>query len=322
MQHNAQTIDLFALLCHSILKDIKRTVYMTTRRPENQYIASKRSNPEIGEGETSLPITNDQVGNENAQDKKWYTTSVAKIAAVGVALAATFGAGGVIMGGRGEAETPTVVEGTDPVDEVTQADEAEIKIPEARPEEANENETTTEPMDNEEATTPETPADPEFTPILMGADTPAGLFDQFKHNQKCVFNAPEMEMQLECVRYLTGDGAGGGLTNSLHNAAREAYTYRLNTDPSWQSETVFEVLDSTIPLNDPITDNMYEMQFVVSTQDTPESPIGHQQLRFVRSQATTVTQDLTLDPDIEDKQIWLFQSRTNVEPGTQLQIGQ
>lgn len=161
----------------------------------------------------------------------------------------------------------------------------------------------------------------EYNPILMDASTPEELISQLGHNYDCVYNSSVIEQQLDCARYIVGDGATGSLSSSIREVAFSAQEYRTEVDPDWTYSTERTIVDSSLPIGEPIAEEVQDIELVVRLDEEDGTEI-HKRLQFVRTLATTVTEyENQVDRETTEEAIWLLRSERQVEPGTRIEIG-
>lgn len=162
--------------------------------------------------------------------------------------------------------------------------------------------------------------DPEDIPIPMDAATPSKLLEQYEHNFRCALNAPTIDAQDECLRYLHGDN-GGNLYQVNKQLALDFHVYRQEVDPEHMSQaTVVEIVDSSTPIGESFSGNEYEVAFIVRQRDETAEGV-FQRLVFRRGTLTiTETQQDELDIDVNQKPVWLFVSRQKSEDTATIEI--
>lgn len=160
----------------------------------------------------------------------------------------------------------------------------------------------------------------EHQPLFMDAETPTELIQQFKANIECVSGTGPIEVREICAYALTGyDGTWSDITEHYLSLARWSDNQR-NRDPDWQYDFDIEIIDSTIPQEEKFDRRDAVTELIVRYSDNYDSP-EYLRYTFLRVPVRTVTENLSLEQDVSEREVWAFRRSTIVEPGTRIEVG-
>lgn len=160
-------------------------------------------------------------------------------------------------------------------------------------------------------------------PVLMTAETPEKLVEQFKQNYDCILDAPSMSNREECIRFIKGDRDGGEMERNLLNIASYAER-RKSQNPNWELSMQWEIVDSLHPLGETFPSSVFETVFIIRTtvsESGLDDETDYARVRFRYLPYTEITEDLTVDGDVHQGYAWFLQGSNLVDPGTTTELG-